>query len=288
MVNGLGMHHAYSRLGLDACGGLSGPRCQTQLTAFEQDYFSWADHLPHLLMFLPGLIGVFVGAPLVARELESGTFRFAWTLARSRVQWVIAKLVLLAWFSQCSRSLSPRCSLGGMGRSTRSPAGCPLMAPMKSPDWSSPRAPCSLHPRGAARSADPPHRARDGRHRARLGHRGDVVHDLAAAPDPRPITLIGAVAKESSRATRPRQRHRGQPLVPGRRRAPCRLRPDLPAGHRGRPRAPAFPGPVDILDGPAALQPMGLLPAERVVLALPDRRGLRLRHSPSCSPSPPC
>jgi ABC-type transport system involved in multi-copper enzyme maturation permease subunit len=46
-------------------------------------------------MFLPGLIGVFVGAPLVARELESGTFRFAWTQGRSRVQWIITKLVLL-------------------------------------------------------------------------------------------------------------------------------------------------------------------------------------------------
>jgi ABC-type transport system involved in multi-copper enzyme maturation permease subunit len=46
-------------------------------------------------MLLPGLIGVFVGAPLVARELESGTFRFAWTQARSRVQWIVTKLVLL-------------------------------------------------------------------------------------------------------------------------------------------------------------------------------------------------
>ena len=39
---------------------------------------------------------MFVGAPLVARELESGTFRFAWTQGRSRVQWIVIKLVLLA------------------------------------------------------------------------------------------------------------------------------------------------------------------------------------------------
>jgi ABC-type microcin C transport system duplicated ATPase subunit YejF len=38
------------------------------------------------------------------------------------------------------------------------------------------------------------------------------------------------------------------------------------------------PGPVRRLSGPAPLQPMGLLPAEQLVLALPDRRGLRLRH----------
>jgi ABC-type transport system involved in multi-copper enzyme maturation permease subunit len=96
LFNGLAMHRAYTSVGLDTCGTLSGPSCQSQLTAFQQDYFSWADHLPHLVMLLPGLIGVFVGAPLVARELESGTFRFAWTLARSRVQWIVAKLVLLA------------------------------------------------------------------------------------------------------------------------------------------------------------------------------------------------
>jgi hypothetical protein len=96
LFDGLAMHHAYTRLGLDSCGALSGPNCQSQLTAFQQDYGSLADHLPHLVMLLPGLIGVFVGAPLVARELESGTFRFAWTLARSRVQWIVTKLVLLA------------------------------------------------------------------------------------------------------------------------------------------------------------------------------------------------
>lgn len=95
LSNGLAMHHAYHSMGLDTCGQLDGPGCQSRLTAFEQDYFRWADHLPHLVMLLPGLIGVFVGAPLVARELESGTFRFAWTQGRSRVQWIVTKLVLL-------------------------------------------------------------------------------------------------------------------------------------------------------------------------------------------------
>lgn len=96
LFDGLAVHHMYSRLGLASCGALDGPACQSQVTAFLQDYQGWADHLPQLLMFLPGLIGVFVGAPLVARELESGTFRFAWTLARGRVRWIVTKLVLLA------------------------------------------------------------------------------------------------------------------------------------------------------------------------------------------------
>lgn len=96
LINGLAMHHTYSRLGLDTCGSLASASCQTQLSIFQQDYFGWADQLPHLLTFLPGLIGMFVGAPLLAREFETGTFRFAWTQGRSRVQWTGTKLVLLA------------------------------------------------------------------------------------------------------------------------------------------------------------------------------------------------
>jgi hypothetical protein len=96
LVNGLAMHHRYAELGLDTCGPLGGTSCRSQLAAFQQEYLDWADHLPQLVMLLPGLIGVFAGAPLVARELESGTFRFAWTQGRSRVQWIVTKLALLS------------------------------------------------------------------------------------------------------------------------------------------------------------------------------------------------
>lgn len=95
LINGLAVHHTYTKLGLSRCGALDGASCQTQLATFQQDYQPLADHLPHYLAFLPGLIGVFVGAPLVARELESGTFRFAWSQGRSRIQWIVTKLVLL-------------------------------------------------------------------------------------------------------------------------------------------------------------------------------------------------
>jgi hypothetical protein len=39
---------------------------------------------------------VFLGAPVLARELESGTFRFAWTQGCGRLRWAVTKLVLLA------------------------------------------------------------------------------------------------------------------------------------------------------------------------------------------------
>ena len=93
--SGLDMHHDFSQLGLGTCGALDGPTCVTQLAAFQQDYGPLADHLPHFLMILPALVGVFLGAPLLARELESGTFRFAWTQGRSRTQWIVVKLSAL-------------------------------------------------------------------------------------------------------------------------------------------------------------------------------------------------
>jgi hypothetical protein len=43
----------------------------------------------------PALIGAFTGPAVMARELESGTFRYAWTQGIGRVRWTIAKLALL-------------------------------------------------------------------------------------------------------------------------------------------------------------------------------------------------
>jgi ABC-type transport system involved in multi-copper enzyme maturation permease subunit len=46
-----------------------------------------------LFQVLPALIGAFVGAPVLAREMESGTLRFAWTQGIGRWRWTLAKLV---------------------------------------------------------------------------------------------------------------------------------------------------------------------------------------------------
>src|SRR5262245_25454796 len=45
--------------------------------------------------FLPALIGVFVGAPLLAREFEQGTWRLAFTQEVSRTRWLVTRLVLV-------------------------------------------------------------------------------------------------------------------------------------------------------------------------------------------------
>ena len=46
-----------------------------------------------ILQALPPLIGAFVGAPLLAREMETGTFRYTWTQGFGRRRWTLAKLV---------------------------------------------------------------------------------------------------------------------------------------------------------------------------------------------------
>jgi uncharacterized protein (TIGR03382 family) len=48
-----------------------------------------------VLGVVPLLIGVFVAAPLLAREYEAGTFQFAWTQAAGPTRWVSVKLALL-------------------------------------------------------------------------------------------------------------------------------------------------------------------------------------------------
>jgi len=48
-----------------------------------------------VLLILPGLIGVLVGGPLIARELEFGTWRLAWSQTVSRARWLTVKLGLV-------------------------------------------------------------------------------------------------------------------------------------------------------------------------------------------------
>ena len=49
-----------------------------------------------LFQVIPALIGAFAGAPVLARELETGTFRFTWTQGFGRARWTVATLAPLA------------------------------------------------------------------------------------------------------------------------------------------------------------------------------------------------
>ena len=91
-IVGLRLHHAYAVA--VACRPSGSPVCDAAVTSFA----TVGGPLTNggLLQAVPALIGAFAGAPVLARELESGTFRYAWTQGFGRWRWALAKLVPLA------------------------------------------------------------------------------------------------------------------------------------------------------------------------------------------------
>jgi hypothetical protein len=58
-----------------------------------------------LVLVTPALIGMFWGAPLVAREFEEGTFRLAWTQSVTRTRWMAVKLAVVGLASMAAAGL---------------------------------------------------------------------------------------------------------------------------------------------------------------------------------------
>jgi hypothetical protein len=80
--------------GLDDAG-IAASRCATTARDFFSDYNNVA-FAGLLLLVLPMLVGMFWGAPLVARELEHGTHRLVWTQGVSRLRWAATKIGLVS------------------------------------------------------------------------------------------------------------------------------------------------------------------------------------------------
>jgi hypothetical protein len=85
---------------LDATGygahcwdGTQTPACEAMGRAFWGLQQTQVPMVQGILVALPFLFGVLVGAPLVARELERGTSRLVWSLAPSRVRWFVVRVV---------------------------------------------------------------------------------------------------------------------------------------------------------------------------------------------------
>ena len=96
-IIGTSLHHAYAAA--TACHPASSPVCPALANTFNgtNDLMAGATTPGGVfLQLVPVLIGAFAGAPVLARELETGTFRFAWTQGFGRWRWALAKLVALA------------------------------------------------------------------------------------------------------------------------------------------------------------------------------------------------
>ena len=88
---GLELHHAYAAA-ID-CHPAASTACSELI--FNFDATGGMLKGGFVLQPVPALIGAFVGPLVLAYELETGTFRYAWTQAFGRRRWTLAKLVML-------------------------------------------------------------------------------------------------------------------------------------------------------------------------------------------------
>ncbi|HEY7207237.1 MAG TPA: hypothetical protein VH416_03265 [Gaiellaceae bacterium] len=96
LVSGVPILAAYHRDALASClppATRSG--CDLIVRHFQSQYGGSVE-VARYLVLLPAFVGLFVGAPLLAREFEHGTYRLAWTQTVSRQRWLLSKTMLLA------------------------------------------------------------------------------------------------------------------------------------------------------------------------------------------------
>jgi hypothetical protein len=89
-IMGLHIHHDYAVL--KACHPNA---CQRLGSNFNMTDWPIGNTVNILLNLAPALIGAFAGGSLLARELETGTYRYAWTQGFGRARWTIAKLAIV-------------------------------------------------------------------------------------------------------------------------------------------------------------------------------------------------
>jgi hypothetical protein len=91
---GLQIHDAYAAV--TACRPVAASACRQVGSNFFGTFQPGVSITEGILQLFPALIGAFAGAPILAREFETGTFRFAWTQGFGRMRWAVAKLAPLA------------------------------------------------------------------------------------------------------------------------------------------------------------------------------------------------
>jgi hypothetical protein len=94
LIAGLKIHHDYAAL--SSCHRAGPGACLRMNSQFNSTDWTMANTILILLNLAPALIGAFAGAPVLARELETGTYQYAWTQAFGRERWTVAKLALIA------------------------------------------------------------------------------------------------------------------------------------------------------------------------------------------------
>lgn len=94
LITGINMLSSFQSSGLASCT-LQQPACNELEGNFINSFGTSVNLMTVALTIFPLLAGMFIGAPLVARELEQRTYRLIWTQSITRVRWLGTKLLLL-------------------------------------------------------------------------------------------------------------------------------------------------------------------------------------------------
>ena len=99
-ATGPGLASRYAASGLTGCRGGFGGSCTNAAIGFLVPlanttlYPAVYELGIAVILVAPAIIGIFWGAPLIAREFESRTFALAWTQSITRTHWLAVKLAL--------------------------------------------------------------------------------------------------------------------------------------------------------------------------------------------------
>lgn len=109
LVSGLSLAHLYTTTGIPACHAHHD--CESLASGFLMHARSGSYDRLHgiaaaIVLLAPAVIGMFWGAPLITREIETGTFRLAWNQSVSRYRWIGVKLGLIGLASMAAAAVA--------------------------------------------------------------------------------------------------------------------------------------------------------------------------------------
>ncbi|MFF1791444.1 ABC transporter permease subunit [Kitasatospora sp. NPDC058243] len=93
-VTGYFLHAGFDRSGAGDCD-MATRACNEHWKGFLREYGTELMVGANIVYFLGGALGAFAGGPLLAREFEHGTVRFAWTQGAGRTRWTVGVLAVV-------------------------------------------------------------------------------------------------------------------------------------------------------------------------------------------------
>jgi hypothetical protein len=95
-ATGPGLVSRFDNAGLGTCHATCGTLAAKFLSSLRGGPYTALFDAGVVIMYLaPALMGIFWGAPLIARELETGTHRLVWNQTVTRTRWAAVKLGLI-------------------------------------------------------------------------------------------------------------------------------------------------------------------------------------------------